>query len=74
MPLRVFTPTDSTGRLIRWYVDGEPVYKATDNIPSTPGKIMMNTWPGTGVDEWLNHYNGNTPLTARYQWVTYDKK
>ena len=59
---------------ITWYVDGEPVYKATDNIPSTPGKIMMNTWPGTGVDEWLNHYNGNTPLTARYQWVTYDKK
>lgn len=23
---------------ITWYVDGEPVYKATDNIPSTPGK------------------------------------
>lgn len=59
---------------ITWYVDGKFAYKATVNIPTTPGKIMMNTWPGTGVDEWLNHYDGNTPLTARYQWVTYDKR
>ena len=58
---------------ITWYVDGAAVYSATDNIPTTPGKIMMNTWPGTGVDEWLGHYNGNTPLTARYQWVTYNQ-
>ena len=35
---------------------------------------MMNTWPGRGVDEWLNHYNGKTPLTARYQWATYNKQ
>lgn len=57
---------------ITWYVDGKEVYKATDNIPSTPGRIMMNVWPGTGVNEWLNPFNGNTPLTARYQWVTYN--
>lgn len=57
---------------ITWYVDGKEVYKATDNIPSTPGRIMMNTWPGTGVDSWLNPFDGNTPLTARYQWVSYD--
>lgn len=58
---------------ITWYVDGKAVYTAYDNIPVTPGKIMMNTWPGKGVDEWLAPYNGNTPLTARYQWVTYNK-
>lgn len=57
---------------IDWYVDGKKVYSAYDNIPKTPGKIMMNTWPGTGVDEWLKPFNGNTPLTARYQWVTYN--
>lgn len=59
---------------ITWYVDGKAVYTAYDNIPKTPGRIMMNTWPGTGVDSWLNPYNGNTPLTARYQWVTYNKQ
>ncbi len=59
---------------ITWYVDGKEVYQATDNIPSTPGRIMMNTWPGIGVDEWLNPFNGNTPLTARYQWVTYNNE
>lgn len=59
---------------ITWYVDGKAVYTAYNNIPSTPGKIMMNVWPGTGVDDWLNPFNGNTPLTARYQWVTYNKQ
>ena len=56
---------------ITWYVDGKAVYTAYDNIPKTAGKIMMNVWPGKGVDEWLDHYDGRTPLTARYQWATY---
>lgn len=59
---------------ITWYVDGKAVYTATDNIPSTPGRIMMNTWPGRGVDSWLNHYDGRTPLSARYLWVTYNNQ
>lgn len=58
---------------ITWYVDGKAVYTATQNIPSTPGKIMMNVWPGTGVDAWLKPYDGTTPLTAKYQWVTYNE-
>ncbi len=59
---------------IAWYVDGKEVYRATDNIPSTPGRIMMNTWNGIGVDDWLKPFDGKTPLTAHYQWVTYDNK
>ncbi|MDE6020648.1 MAG: glycoside hydrolase family 16 protein [Ruminococcus sp.] len=58
---------------ITWYVDGKEVYKATQNIPSTPGRIMMNTWPGIGVNEWLKPFDGTTPLSAHYQWVTYNK-
>lgn len=58
---------------ITWYVDGEAVYSAYTDIPTTPGKIMMNVWPGIGVDDWLKPFNGNTPLTARYQWATYKK-
>lgn len=58
---------------ITWYVDTKPVYTATKDIPSTPGKIMMNVWPGTGVDEWLNRYNGVAPLTASYDWMSYTK-
>jgi len=59
---------------ITWYVDGKPVYTAYSNIPSTPGRIMMNTWPGTGVNEWLAPFDGRTPLTAYYEWVTYNKQ
>ncbi|WP_297417652.1 glycoside hydrolase family 16 protein [Clostridium sp.] len=57
---------------IAWLVDGKEVYRATNNIPSHPGKIMMNLWPGTGVDSWLNAYDGKTPLNAYYDWVSYD--
>lgn len=54
---------------ITWYVDGVEVYRATDNIPQTPGKVMMNTWPGIGVDSWLNAFDGVTPLLAEYDWM-----
>lgn len=57
---------------ITWYVDGKAVHTVTNDIPSTPSKIMMNVWPGTGVDSWLNAYDGKTPLTASYEWVTYN--
>ncbi|MGG7148193.1 beta-glucanase [Clostridium butyricum] len=57
---------------IAWLVDGKEVYRATKDIPSHPGKIMMNLWPGTGVDSWLGDYNGVTPLNASYDWVSYD--
>ncbi len=56
---------------ITWYVDKKPVYTAYNNIPQTPGRIMMNAWNGKGVDEWLKAYNGVAPLTARYDWISY---
>lgn len=58
---------------ITWYVDGVEVHKATENIPSTPGKIMMNVWPGIGVDGWLNPFDGKVPLEAQYDWFRYSK-
>lgn len=58
---------------ITWYIDGQAVYKAVENIPKTPGKIMMNLWPGIGVDEWLEPFDGNVPLTASYDWMRYTK-
>lgn len=58
---------------ITWYVDGVAVYTATENIPVTPGKIMMNAWPGKGVDDWLEPYDGTTPLVAYYDWMSYEK-
>lgn len=56
---------------ITWYVDGKAVYSALENIPSTPSKIMMNVWPGTGVDGWLGAFDGSVPLTAEYLSVDY---
>ncbi len=56
---------------ITWYVDGNPVYSATNSIPVTPGRIMVNLWPGIGVDAWLGQYDGQTPLNAYYDWIKY---
>jgi beta-glucanase (GH16 family) len=56
---------------ISYYVDGKKVYTGTRNIPQTPGKIMMNLWPGTGVNDWLGAFDGRTPLTAEYEYVKY---
>lgn len=56
---------------ITWYVDGEAVWSAEKDIPSTPSKIMMNVWPGTGVDGWLNAFDGTLPLSAEYTAVDF---
>ncbi|WP_295127910.1 glycoside hydrolase family 16 protein [Ruminococcus sp.] len=56
---------------ITWYVDGEAVHTAEENLPVTPSKIMMNTWNGKGVDGWLGKYDGTTPLTAEYKFVRF---
>ena len=60
-----------TAEKIVWYVDGVPVHSATKDIPTTPGKIMMNTWNGKGVDSWLGKYDGTTPITAEYKWARF---
>ncbi|HBA98309.1 MAG TPA: beta-glucanase [Lachnospiraceae bacterium] len=57
---------------IAWFVDGIEVYRTWGNMPSNPGQIMMNIWPGINVNEWLGAYDGKTPLKAYYKWVSYD--
>lgn len=57
---------------IIWFVDGIEVHQATEKIPVTKGKIMMNAWCGIGVDEWLKSFDDSKlPLTAQYQWIKY---
>lgn len=57
---------------IVWYVDGKEAYTATENLPSTPSKIMANVWCGKGVDGWLEKFDdSNIPLTGEYEWVKF---
>lgn len=59
---------------IVWFVDGEEVYTANENIPVTEGKIMMNAWCGIGVDGWLKPFDGsNMPLAAEYEWISFEE-
>lgn len=44
---------------------------AAGEIPLTPGKLMMNTWPGINVDSWLKPYDGNVLITAQYKSVKF---
>lgn len=57
---------------IVWYVDGVEAHTATENIPVTPCKIMMNAWCGTGVDGWLKAFDDtNMPLHAEYETISF---
>jgi len=59
---------------ITYYVDGKKVYTGTQEIPKTPGKIMMNLWPGITVDDWLGAFDGRTPLSAYYEYARYSSE
>ena len=57
---------------IVWYVDGKAVYKATKDIPSHAGQIMMNVWNATGMDGWVGALDeSKLPATAQYGWIGY---
>ena len=59
---------------IVWFVDGKPVYKVTGEkkeLPSMPGRIIMNYWAGSETAEgWMGKYAGpDAGEGATYQWV-----
>ena len=67
---------------ISWYVDGKKVYTATGcekgghnhakgSLPRRNMQIMVNFWPGTGVDDWLGHFNYSAPLYAEYDYIKF---
>lgn len=58
---------------IVWYVDGKQVHVENGSkgpLPSHDGRIIMNLWPGKGVDKWLGPYDGR-PNSASYDWLKY---
>ncbi|HEU4322325.1 MAG TPA: family 16 glycosylhydrolase [Roseiflexaceae bacterium] len=64
-----WTPTS-----IKWYVDGVLVHTENGSrgpLPTHASKLMMNLWPGVGVDSWLGPFNYSGPLTAQFDWVRY---
>ncbi len=59
---------------IKWYVDDVLVHTETGSrgpLPTVPGKIMVNLWPGIGVDGWLGPFSYTGPLTAEFRWIQY---
>lgn len=57
---------------ITWYVDGTPIYRATENIPSHPQQIMANVWNCIGHDDWSGKFDESSlPATAQYEWIAY---
>lgn len=58
---------------ITWYVDGKPVYRATKNIPSAPGQIMMNIWNVADSNaDWAGRFDSTKlPVNAQYEWIGY---
>ena len=58
---------------ITWYVDGKAVYRATTDIPSSSGQIMMNIWNVADTNAgWAGKFDeSKLPVNAQYQWIAY---
>ena len=58
---------------ITWYVDGKPVYKATTDIPTAAGNLMVNLWNVADSHAyWAGKFDSSPlPVTAQYQWFGY---
>jgi beta-glucanase (GH16 family) len=65
---------------INWYVDGAWKWGVNNTglnvpygspMPSHPMQIMVNLWPGIGVDSWLGRFNYTGPLYAQYDYVKF---
>ncbi|MEV4642369.1 glycoside hydrolase family 16 protein [Actinoplanes sp. NPDC049548] len=60
---------------INWFVDGRLVHQENGSrgpLPTHPQRIMLNLWPGIGVDSWLGPFSyPGTALTAKYDWARY---
>ena len=65
---------------INWFIDGKWVYGVNNTgfnapygkqMPSHPMQIMVNLWPGTGVDNWLKHFNYYGEKYAYYDYIKY---
>jgi beta-glucanase (GH16 family) len=59
---------------IKWFVDGVLVHTETGSrgpLPSHNMKLMVNFWPGIGVDGWLGPFTYTGPLSAQYEWLKY---
>lgn len=59
---------------ISWYVDGRLVHTEDGSrgpLPYHAGKVMVNLWPGIGVDSWLNPFTYTGPVKAEYDWIRY---
>lgn len=59
---------------INWYVDGVLVHTENGSrgpLPSHNMKLMMNLWPGIGVDSWLGPFTYTGPLHQQVDWLKY---
>lgn len=58
---------------ITWYVDDVQVHSengSNGQLPSTPGRLMMNLWACENLDSWCGSFNSAIlPLSAEYDGV-----
>ncbi|HYO52305.1 family 16 glycosylhydrolase [Archangium sp.] len=60
---------------IHWYVDGKRVHTETGArgpLPSQPGRILTNFWPGVGpaTESWMGHFDyPGRPLASTYEGI-----
>ncbi len=61
-----------TPESIKWYVEDELVFEATENLPTAAGRIIINAWVGGHTtDEWLGETDFTSGSTALYKCISH---
>lgn len=57
---------------ITWFIDEKPVYTATKNVPTHPGRILTNYWVGDeNAYGWMGQYDSSKGADdVTYEWFS----
>lgn len=66
-----------TRTAVHWYVDGKRIYSELGTngaLPNTPGRVLVNLWPGVGpsTEQWMGHFTyPGTPVVSAFEELRY---
>jgi endo-1,3-1,4-beta-glycanase ExoK len=58
--------------LIRWFVDGVEVHRATETLPVTPQKLYFSLWGSDTLTDWMGPFTApDGPVVMEVDWTAF---
>jgi endo-1,3-1,4-beta-glycanase ExoK len=57
---------------IRWFINGQEVHRATENLPVTPQKLYLSHWGSDTFVDWMGPFaRPDGPVVMEIDWVAF---